>query len=253
MTKQTALLSSLTVIVSIAPSSYQAAIAPEGVNPDVSSRLNMTFYDPDTHSETVIGYVEQAESEPLRITDVAHVEYSTGEYTWVEFTVLADEDLLRKCDSLLKHRVSKKIKARTPPSLRVQGARRFGSEILRECEELFHDNGNALYGWSQVILRDTWDAEYKIFWSRKEANQPLKLTALRVLLDPEGRRSCLSIKPKFSVYRLHELLTRSEAVAHLPNEYKWGLSNRQLQSYSDYISPPGSNVSFDTWPMPLQE
>ncbi|KAF4749705.1 hypothetical protein FOZ63_021760, partial [Perkinsus olseni] len=244
---QTALLRSLAVIASIAPSSYQAAIGRASVSPDVSSRLQMIFYDHETKSETIVEYLEQPGSEQLTITDVAHGRPLVG-VPYVKFTVVADEDVLREYNLLLKDGVSeKKIKAKTPHSLKVQAMRRLGAKILKEYGKNFRPDGSPLYTWTRSYLETAeWVADYKVFLRRPEVNQPLRLTALRGL---PGTGYMLYNIPPARAYSLYPSTWIS--VDH--DEHKWDLSRRQLGAYSDYISPPGSNISADTWPKTLRE
>ncbi|KAF4685393.1 hypothetical protein FOZ63_028998, partial [Perkinsus olseni] len=283
MTRQAALLCPLTIIATIAASSYQAVIGPEGASPHLSTRLNMIFYDAETELGTVVGYLEPPGSEQVTITDVAHVDHSWERDSCVEFTVVADEDVVRKYNTLLNDEVSqnKTIRERTPPSLKTQAMRRFGLEILKGYEELFSPDGSALYTWSRAdFWSANWHVHYKVFLSRPGVDQPLRLTALRAKLTPDDGRNCTvyilypltwfldrvgdhwsmfhrytsttTVKVRQAEVQRGQLLTGSEEVVPNPSEHKWELSRRQLKAYSEYISPPGSNVSIDTWPKTLQ-
>ncbi|KAF4687540.1 hypothetical protein FOZ60_003811 [Perkinsus olseni] len=255
MARQATLLLFAALTLPEASSSYQSASNSRNVSPDVPSRLNMTFYDHETRTETVIGYLDLPGSEKLVVTDVAHVEYNKGEDGCLEYTVVADEDVLRKYSALLGSESLTKITAKTPPSLRAQAMRKFGSQILGEYEKASSRDGTGLRT-SATNVRDAkdWSAHYRIFLSRPEADKAWRLTALKARLTAADRRDCSFVKPKFSVDRLQELLTRSVQILPQTSKHEWMLPYRQLQAYSDYISPPGSSRSeTDVWPGTLSE
>ncbi|KAF4714351.1 hypothetical protein FOZ63_023877, partial [Perkinsus olseni] len=212
MARQATLLLFATLTLPEASSSYQSASNSRSVSADVPSRLNMTFYDHGTRTETVVGYLELPGYDQLFVTDVAHVEYNKDNDGCVEYTVVADEDVLKEYSVLLGSK-SSMIEAKTPPSLRVQAMRKSGSQVLKEYEgaSSFDGSGLRTSGYAVPKGKD-WSGYYTIFLRRPGLDKAWRLTALRARLTAADRRYCVFVKPKFSVDRLQELLTRSEQV-----------------------------------------
>ncbi|KAF4702913.1 hypothetical protein FOZ63_018459 [Perkinsus olseni] len=215
MARQVPLLHLVALTASLASSSHPSN--PRNVNAEVPSRENRTFYDPETRSEAVIGYLVRPGFGDL-VTDVAHVEYKTGERNCsVEYSIVFDKDMLREYSLLLEGKTLKTIKAKTPPSLQLQRAL------------------------------------YEAFLDRPGVDEPWKLAALRARLETDDRKNCSLIKPRFNMDRLQELLTRSEKIMPSTIREKWSVHWIQLRAYSNYISPLNGSIPIDMWPAPSDD
>ncbi|KAF4706193.1 hypothetical protein FOZ62_017217 [Perkinsus olseni] len=256
MARQIVLLHLVTVSASIASSSYQAAIHPRSASVDVPSRLNMTFYDVKTRSETVIGYLERSGDERLRVIDVAHVEYPDGTNNFVEFVALFDEEALEEFRGFNMERFSKKEQSAERPLSSLKGhlMRSFGSMILKEYGRKSTTDSERYAGGRVLITADNVTINCALYLSRPGVNRAFRLSAVRAELAANDDRHRRLVKPKLQVDRLNELLSNADEV--LPRrvycfrrECRLKTRARQLEAYSNYISPPGGKITPDIWPL----
>ncbi|KAF4704269.1 hypothetical protein FOZ63_000518, partial [Perkinsus olseni] len=234
MTRQTALSRFLTLAALSTPLSHPAAVRLRSVTPDAPTRTATVFTDEKaTMSRTVVGIIDEPGKEKTRLVDVTHVEYPKGHNGYVRFSMVADEDVLKDYNYLPNNKSVEKIPQSTPPSLKTQLMHSFGWGLLLKYAEHFQRG---------AANRDL-----------PSVDQSFKLTALKAELVTNIEEEWWVVKPKFNADKLRELLSHSEQVtpesAESSPESTTEIAARQLEAYSNYISPPGDNATVDTWPL----
>ncbi|KAF4712712.1 hypothetical protein FOZ63_011066, partial [Perkinsus olseni] len=101
-----------------------------------------------------------------------------------EFTVLADEDALRKYRHLLSNISPKNIAGKTPSSLKAQQLHRLGSGIFEEYLKSpggFQSDLRSDYALSELMK--SVKCEYTVYLRRPEAGRAFRLTAFKAEIN----------------------------------------------------------------------
>ncbi|KAF4662698.1 hypothetical protein FOL46_005186 [Perkinsus olseni] len=216
--------------------------------------------------QTVIGYRKTPGVEKFEVTDVTHLEFNPAwEKPGYKYVILADEDVLIKNFVNVMRGPRKNITTQTPPSLKRQLMYRFGRDIWGEFNENNHRSAGMLVCGLYTLFRERQRGRpkrtirYSIFLTRLKPHEAFRFTALRVALYVHNDTNWWmgTVKPKFNADRLEELLSRSEIAkpdgVDVVRDSKIKTCTKQILAYSNFISPPGSNIPVDTWPAAYEE
>ncbi|KAF4683222.1 hypothetical protein FOZ60_009482 [Perkinsus olseni] len=253
MTRQTALSRFLTLAALSTPLSHPAAVRLRSLTPDAPTRTTIVLTDEKaTMSKTVVGIIDEPGKEKTRLVDVTHVEYPKGHNGYVRFSVVADEDVLKDYTYLPNNKSVEKIPQSTPPSLKAQLMHSFGWGLLLKYAQHFM-GGAANRDLYATRVQDVELAHsvipsnrlliirYQIYLRRPSVDQSFKLTALKAELVTNIEEEWWVVTPKFNADKLRELLSHSEQVtpesADSSAESTTEIAARQLEAYSNYISP----------------
>ncbi|KAF4674113.1 hypothetical protein FOL46_005817 [Perkinsus olseni] len=239
----------LTVTALLVSPSYQASGSLRSERP-MRDRKVRTFHDNSdkTMTETVIGYAEDSSGE-FHVMDVAHLEYPYGNNSYVEFTVLADEAALESSDNAqIEGLLMAMDTGEENPTRSVV------SEMFEKYEKNFVDKDEMFC--TRQATSEVWTVggtcqlsiRYTIYLSKANLNQPFKLRALKAELATNSKQCEWIVKPKFNANKFNELLSRSKSAIPRGRDTSAATCSRQVEYYSNYVSPPGGNAIPDTWP-----
>ncbi|KAF4668636.1 hypothetical protein FOZ61_006102 [Perkinsus olseni] len=179
----------------------------------------------------------------------------------LKFAFIADEYELRAFDNPFIKEIARTADGTTvsPPPLKAHLLRELGSEVLEGYIDKFNHN-RVLYcklgafsrGWNLpkfAEVRLMFLADFEAHLSRKSSNDPFVLKAMKAEILEQDPGAGWPANPKLYGNRLRELLSGSRRAIPLIGEKAEDTCRRQLQFYSEYISPPAPGIHPDTWPL----
>ncbi|KAF4690958.1 hypothetical protein FOZ62_003093, partial [Perkinsus olseni] len=169
--------------------------------------------------------------------------------SYVEFTVLADEAALESSDnSQIEGLLKAMDTGEDNPTSSVV------SEMFEKYDNNFVDKDEMFC--TRQATSEVWtiggtcqlSIRYTIYLSKANINQPFKLGALKAELATNSKQCEWIVKPKFNANKFNELLSRSKSAIPRGRDTSAATCSRQVEYYSNYVSPPGGNAIPDTWP-----